>query len=112
MLDVHFKPAETAEEIEQVHRLNHSIFAEEVGQHAPTADGRLVDKFHSRNRYFIATLGGELVGMVSAHDGPEFSIAGRLKDLSTLKALRAPLEIRLLAILPRFRKRSILAGLF
>jgi aspartate aminotransferase-like enzyme len=112
MVDVRFKPAETAEEIEQIHRLNHRIFAEEVGQHPRTSDGRLIDKFHTRNRYFIATRGSELVGMVSAHDGPEFSIASRLKDVSALKTLRAPLEIRLLAILPRCRKRSILAGLF
>ena len=112
MVDVHFKPAESTEEIEQVHRLNHRIFAEEVGQHPRTADGRLIDKFHSVNRYFIAKRGNEIVGMVSAHDGPEFSIASRLKDSGTLKALRAPLEIRLLAILPKFRKRSILAGLF
>ena len=30
MVDVHFKPAESIEEIEQIHRLNHRIFAEEV----------------------------------------------------------------------------------
>jgi aspartate aminotransferase-like enzyme len=112
MGDVQFKQAETAEEIEQIHRLNHRIFAEEVGQHAKTRDGRLIDKFHTRNSYFIATRAGELVGMISAHDGPEFSIASRLKDVNALNVLRAPLEIRLLAILPRFRKQSILAGLF
>ena len=112
MGDVQFKKAETAEEIEQIHRLNHRIFAEEVGQHAKTRDGCLIDKFHTRNNYFIATRGGELVGMISAHDGPEFSVASRLKEVSALRALRAPLEIRLLAILPKFRKRSILAGLF
>lgn len=112
MSDVQFKQAETAEEIEQIHRLNHRIFAEEVGQHARTGDGRLIDKFHGRNRYFIATCGGDLVGMISAHDGPEFSIASRLKDDGALRLLRAPLEIRLLAIAPRFRRRAILAGLF
>ena len=112
MVDVRFKPANTVEDIEQVHRLNHRIFAEEVGQHPRTPDGRLIDKFHDRNRYFTATCGSELVGMISVHDGPEFSITSRLEDVSALKALRAPLEIRLLAILPRFRKRSILAGLF
>ena len=80
MGDVQFKKAETAEEIEQIHRLNHRIFAEEVGQHAKARDGRLIDKFHTRNSYFIATRGGELVGMISAHDGPEFSIASRLKE--------------------------------
>jgi len=112
MSDLQFKQAETVEEIEQIHRLNHRIFAEEVGQHGQRYDGRLIDKFHSGNRYFIATMDGEVVGMVSAHSGPEFSIASRLSDASLLKALRAPLEIRLLAILPRFRRRSILSGLF
>jgi aspartate aminotransferase-like enzyme len=112
MAGMQFKEAETADEIEQIHRLNHRVFAEEIGQHARTADGRLIDRFHKQNRYFIACKSGALVGMVSVHDGPEFSIASRLKDLSALRELHAPLEIRLLAILPRFRKRSILAGLF
>jgi aspartate aminotransferase-like enzyme/N-acyl-L-homoserine lactone synthetase len=107
-----FKQAETAEEFEQIHRLNHRIFAEEVGQHSRTADGRLVDKFHSRNRYFIALRGAELIGMISAHAGPEFSIAARLQNPGVLQTLRSPLEIRLLAILPQFRNRSILMGLF
>jgi hypothetical protein len=57
MSDLQFKQAETIEEIEQIHRLNHRIFAEEVGQHGQRYDGRLIDKFHSGNRYFIADLG-------------------------------------------------------
>ncbi|HXS78189.1 MAG TPA: aminotransferase class V-fold PLP-dependent enzyme [Terracidiphilus sp.] len=72
----------------------------------------MVDKFHSRNRYFIARRGEELVGMISAHSGPEFSITSRLEHPGVLRSLRAPLEIRLLAILPQFRNRSILMGLF
>src|SRR5215469_6409704 len=112
MNDVEFKQAETDEEIEQIHRLNHRVFAAEVGQHATAPDGRLVDKFHTRNRYFIAKLDGQIVGMVSVHDGPEFSIESRLNDLSLLKTMRAPLEVRLLAILPELRCQSILAGLF
>lgn len=111
MVDIHFKKAETAEEFEQIHRLNHRIFAEEVGQHEQTRDGRLIDKFHNRNHYFIATHNREVVGMISAHDGPEFSIASRLRDTGVLTAMRAPLEIRLLAILPEYRNRSVLAGL-
>jgi hypothetical protein len=112
MAAVRFKEAGTNEEIEQIHRLNHRIFAEEVKQHPTKPDGRLVDKFHSRNRYFIAVRGEELVGMISAHSGPEFSIAGRLKNPEIIEEMRAPLEIRLLAILPEWRKGAILAGLF
>jgi aspartate aminotransferase-like enzyme len=112
MTDIQFKQAESNGEIEQIHRLNHRVFAEEIGQHAITSDGLLVDKFHARNHYFIATRNDRLIGMVSVHDGPDFSIASRLSDKSTLARLRAPLEVRLLAILPEFRKRSVLAGLF
>ena len=111
MNDIRFKEANTAEEIEQIHRLNHQVFAEEVGQHPQTADGRLIDRFHLRNRYFIATQGDLVVGMISVHDGPDFSVESRLKDVSVLRALRAPLEVRLLAIRPEYRNRSILLGL-
>jgi aspartate aminotransferase-like enzyme len=112
MTDIQFKQAESSEEIQQIHRLNHTIFAEEIGQHSRTSDGLLIDKFHAHNRYFIAIRNGRLVGMVSVHDGPEFSVAARLPDQSILAHMKAPLEVRLLAILPEFRKRSILAGLF
>ena len=43
MTGMQFKQAETPDEIEQIHRLNHRIFAEEVGQHSRTPDGRLID---------------------------------------------------------------------
>jgi hypothetical protein len=108
---VTFKEADCAEEIEQIHRLNHLVFAEEVKQHPQTPDGRLIDKFHERSRYFVARQGEELVGMISVHAGPVFSIESRLKDLSELRAMPAPLEVRLLAIRPEFRNRSILLGL-
>src|ERR1035437_6233826 len=112
MTGIQFKEAETPDEVEQIHRLNHRIFAEEIGQHSQTANGRLIDRFHDRNRYFIACKDGALVGMVSVHDGPEFSIAGRLADAGVLRELRAPLEVRLLAILPEVRDGSLVAGLF
>src|SRR4051812_7453401 len=67
------KVAETAEEVEQVHRLNYRTFVREIPQHADQGDGRLVDKFHDRNVYFIAIREGRVVGMVSAHGGPKFS---------------------------------------
>jgi aspartate aminotransferase-like enzyme len=111
MPEILFKQAETAEEIEQIHRFNHQVFAEEIGQHPATSDGRLIDPFHHRNHYFIAVEQGVLTGMVSVHDGHEFSVAKRLKDPSILKTLRAPLEVRLLAIRPQARNRAVLAGL-
>lgn len=111
MIEIQYKEAATAEEMEQIHCLNHEVFAEEIGQHPPTRDRRLIDKYHARNRYFIAVKASLLVGMISVHDGPEFSIESRLTDLSILRAMRAPLEVRLLAIRPEFRMRSVLLGL-
>lgn len=109
---IEFRRAKTEAEFEAIHRLNHRIFAEEVGQHGRRADGRLVDRFHENNAYFIACRDGELVGMVSVHAGPEFSVSSRLGDAESLKALRAPLEVRLLAILPEYREGAVVAGLF
>ena len=111
MTGILFKQAESQDEIEQIHRLNHQVFAEEVGQHPRTADARLIDRFHDQNRYFVAVKDGAIVGMISVHPGPEFSIASRLNDKSVLTTLRSPIEVRLLAILPEFRVRSVLAGL-
>ena len=112
MSNIEFTEAITPEQIEQIHRLNHKIFAEEVRQHHTTADGLLIDRFHAKNHYFIAVKDNKIVGMISAHDGPLFSVASRLFDASILIRLRAPLEVRLLAVQPRYRNRSLLAGLF
>jgi aspartate aminotransferase-like enzyme/N-acyl-L-homoserine lactone synthetase len=111
MTGIQFKEAETPEEIDQIHRLNHKIFAEEIAQHPSTSSGQLIDRFHASNRYFIATHNTVIAGMISVHDGPHFSVAKRLADPSILSNLRAPLEVRLLAIRPGFRNRSVLAGL-
>ncbi len=111
MVGIRFKQAETADEFEQIHRLNHQVFAEEIGQHPQTADHLLIDRFHSSNQYFIALDGERLVGMVSVHAGPEFSIESRLADPSLIHRLRAPLEVRLLAVLPAYRNTLLLPGL-
>src|SRR5580658_2162880 len=111
MSEILYKEASTPEEFEQIHRLNHCVFAEEIGQHPQTSDGRLVDRFHRKNRYFIALRHGLVAGMVSVHDGPEFSVAKRLEDASVLETLRAPLEVRLLAVRAEFRNRAVLSGL-
>ena len=66
----HFKRAETADEIEQIHRLNYRTFVEEIPQHTAQEPGRLVDKFHAKNTYFVAVSEGSVVGMVCFHDQP------------------------------------------
>jgi hypothetical protein len=107
-----FKRAETALEFEQVRALNYATFVREVPQHEDPGNGRLVDKFEDKSDYFIALRSGRIVGMVSAHDQPPFSVTSRLPDPSVLEApgIR-PLEIRLLAIEPDERRGLVLGGL-
>ncbi|GJM20591.1 MAG: aminotransferase V [Planctomycetota bacterium] len=107
-----FKVATHARELEQLHRLNHATFVREVPQHADPGHERLVDKFHGKNLYFVAKLDEHVVGMVSVHGEPPFSIASRLPDPRVLDTLGAhPLEVRLLAVRPEHRGSAVLGGL-
>jgi aspartate aminotransferase-like enzyme/predicted N-acetyltransferase YhbS len=107
-----FKPAQTAEEYAQVHRLNYQTFVRELPQHADHGDDRLVDKYHDRNMYWIALYEGRVVGMIAVHDQPPFSIADKMDNPSLLEDLGPrPMEVRLLAIEPEHRHRYVVTGL-
>jgi aspartate aminotransferase-like enzyme len=107
-----FKRAETRQEFEQVHRLNYRTFVDEIPQHPDTGNGILVDKFHSKNAYLIVLRDSRVVGMVSAHDQPPFSVAERLSDPEILtRPGTRPLEVRLLAIEPGERNSTMFFGL-
>jgi hypothetical protein len=107
-----FKQADSAAEFEQIHALNYLTFVREIPQHDDPGGGRLVDKFHDKNRYFVALRGERVVGMLALNDQPPFSIASRLPDPTLLTAPGTrPLEIRLLAVLPEERSRAVFAGL-
>lgn len=107
-----FKRAETAEEFEEVHRLNYRTFVHEIPQHADPGDGRLVDKFHHKNTYFIVLANDRLIGMISGHGEPPYSVADRMPDSSVLHAPGTrPMEVRLLAIEPGKRKTTLCFGL-
>ncbi len=107
-----FKRAARASELEQIHRLNHRTFVEEIPQHAPGDGRQLIDKFHAKNVYFVALEAGRVVGMVSCHDQPPFSVADRLADDAPLRAAgRRPLEIRLLAVEADRRHSLVFGGL-
>jgi aspartate aminotransferase-like enzyme len=108
----HFKRAETKHEFEQVHRLNHRTFVDEIPQHQPTGSGVLVDKFHHKNTYLIVLRDDQVVGMLGIHDQPPFSVADRLPDPDVLyRDFTRPLEVRLLAIEPRERNNTLFFGL-
>ncbi len=107
-----FKRAASTEELQQIHRLNHQIFVEEVGQHEATGTSLLIDQFDQKNYYFIAKRDDLLVGMVSVHDQPPFSVANKLANPAALEMLGPHLlEVRLLAIRPDERNTKVLAGL-
>jgi aspartate aminotransferase-like enzyme len=107
-----FKRAETEDEFDQIHALNYRTFVGEIPQHPDTGTGRLIDKFHHKNTYFIALQDGHLVGMVSVHGQPPFSIADRLPDPGLLEQPGVhPLEVRLLAIEHEKRHSVVYSGL-
>ena len=107
-----FKQADSAAEFEQIHALNHATFVCEIPQHADPGGGWLIDKFHEKNLYFVALRGQRVVGMLSLHDQPPFSIASRLPDPTMLcGAGIRPLEVRLLAIQPDERASTVFGGL-
>ncbi len=107
-----FKCAETKHEFEQIHRLNYQTFVGEIPQHADNGSGLLIDKFHSKNAYFVVLKDGRVVGMLSGHDQPPFSVAERLGDSSVLtQPGTRPLEARLLAVEPDERRSSVFFGL-
>jgi aspartate aminotransferase-like enzyme len=107
-----FKRAETRQEFEQIHALNFRTFVTEIPQHPDPGTGQLIDKFHDKNLYFIVVEDDRVVGMVSSHDRPPFSIADRLSDSGILqKPGIRPLEVRLLAIEPDKRSSNLFFGL-
>jgi aspartate aminotransferase-like enzyme len=107
-----FKRAETQQEFDQIHCLNHRTFVAEIPQHPDSGDGKLIDKFHGKNAYFIVLRDERVVGMVSVHDQPPFSVADRLPDPAVLqRAGTRPMEVRLLAIEPCERNSTLFFGL-
>ncbi len=96
----------------QIRRLNHAVFAEELGQHEPRPDGLLIDRFEAKSRFLLAMDGDRLAAMVCWSMTPPFSVESRLEDPRILEQLPQPVcEVRLLAIDPDYRHTTVFAGL-
>ncbi|MDR1817358.1 MAG: aminotransferase class V-fold PLP-dependent enzyme [Puniceicoccales bacterium] len=107
--DLQCKLADTADEFEQIHRLNYRTFVEEIPQHPPNPERRLVDRFHAENEYVIIKDGDRVVGMFAMRDKRPFSLDAKLADLdSYLPECRRPVEARLLAVEPEYRGAATL----
>ncbi|AWI08279.1 hypothetical protein CKA38_02475 [Ereboglobus luteus] len=100
-------------EIEQIHRLNYRTFVEEIPQHAPNTDERLVDRFHAENTYIICLQDRRLMGMLAIRGTRPFSIDSKLANLDAyLPTGRSACEVRLLAVEPDARKTVVFPKLF
>lgn len=107
-----FREAATEAEFEQIRRLNHLAFADELGQHPASPDGRLVDAREASSRYFVALRGERVVGMVCVSMVRPFSVESRLPDAGVLDVLPRPhCEVRLLAIERDHRNTLVISGL-
>ena len=107
------KFAESAAEREQVHRLNYAAFVEEIPQHAPNPEHRLVDRFDAENEYVIALAGGdEVIGMLALRSRRPFSLDQKLEQLDAyLPPHRSLCELRLLAVRREHRHKALFRDL-
>lgn len=98
--------------LEQIYDLNYRTFVEEIPQHEPSAERRLVDALLADSTCFVALEGETLVGMVAISGRRPFSLDRKLPDLDRyLPPGLQPCEIRLLAVEPSRRGGAIFAGL-
>jgi hypothetical protein len=107
-----FKVATEAAEFDQIHALNYRTFAEEIPQHPPNPERRLVDRFHAENTYLVCVAEERLLGMLAVRGKRPFSLDGKLARLDRyLPPGRSVCEIRLLAVEPDRRAGRVLRGL-
>ncbi|OUC06995.1 hypothetical protein RY27_17610 [Litorilinea aerophila] len=99
-------------EFEQIHRLNYRAFVEEIPQHAPNPERRLVDQFHHENTYAIGLVDDTVVAMLALRSQRPFSLDKKLPNLDQyLPPNQSMCEIRLLYVVPEHRNGKVLRGL-
>src|SRR4030095_3269878 len=107
-----FKIASEESEFEQVFRLNYKTFVEEIPQHPPNPEKRLVDRCHHENAYRIALDAEEVIGMMAVRDKRPFSLDEKLGNIDRyLPPGRKICEVRLLSVLPSHRNGMVFQGL-
>lgn len=112
-LNLSVKIADQQWELEEICRLNHQTFSEEIPQHEKTSSGLLIDKFHSENQYIICLDGSEIAGMIALRDIRPFSLDFKLDNIDDyLPPFKSICEIRLLTVKRKYRHSSVFYCLF
>lgn len=107
-----FKVASAPDEVEQIHRLNYRTFVEEIPQHAPNPERRLVDRFHEQNTYIICLRGKRLIGMIALRAERPFSLDAKVPELNGhLPDGRSVCEVRLMAVEHGERRGRVFWGI-
>lgn len=107
-----FKIAALETEFEQIFELNYHTFVEEIPQHQPNPERRLIDRFHAQNTYLIALDEDHLIGMMAIRDQRPFSLDEKLGNIDPyLPPGRCLCEIRLLSVVPSRRNGAVFQGL-
>ena len=99
-------------DFDAIHALNYETFVEEIPQHSPNLDRRLVDRFHAENTYVVCVADAGLVGMVCGRCQRPFSLDLKVAELDRwLPRHRKAVEVRLLAVRREWRKTAVFLGL-
>jgi histidinol-phosphate/aromatic aminotransferase/cobyric acid decarboxylase-like protein len=104
----------TPAERETIYQLRHDVYAQELGQHAINAEGRLTDALDAFNIYLVAADGDRILGFISVTPPG----AGRYSIDKYFRRDQLPFpvddrlyEIRLLTLLPEARGWFLALGL-
>ncbi|UDQ98757.1 GNAT family N-acetyltransferase [Lentisphaerota bacterium WC36G] len=112
MSKITVRPPSNKDEILQLCKLNHQVFANELRLHHNQDNGILIDKFHQKNSYIGAWKDNTAIGMICTHSEEPFSAVERFKNIIKKYIIDgATAEIRLFALQKKYRKNSKLAVL-
>lgn len=99
-------------ELERVHALNYRTFVEEIPQHSPNPERRLVDARLAHSVCYICLDGRRLRGMVAVCGQRPFSLDAKIAGLDAfLPPHRRPCEVRLLAVEKEDRGSAVFVAL-
>ena len=104
------KIATTESEFEQIARLNYETFVEEIPQHSPNDERKLVDRLHHENTYLVVYKDDLLIGMLAFRDARPFSLDEKIGDVEAYLAAdfcEKLCEIRLLAVKKKYRNGRV-----